>query len=837
MAKVYLTTANSLYANPYEADNADGGQSYMRVGNYSDGRALFILLKLPPIEQAVAEYILGLPAYNSGYYSNTDLNVKIHPVTGAWSAATKFGSLPAYDATVVERNITENVPSSSNYDYRTGYHAATYTQRYYSGLSSTGPWTLLDVFSITQTAYNNLLSAWGGTEHIYTSSGEWERITISYTAAYYDTYVKYHETDITTVAQWLYNNGYGANPSVLIRFDLPGANDTRKFYKTPNNTTNALRPYANVTYATTPAPTNPVIPAISAITDAAPTFDWSDSTDYIFESSELSYEFEFSEDGIAYGGTVTTDPGISQHTLDIKTLLSFEPGQYYHNTGCKIRVRAKTPLWGDPAQNYYSDWVESAAFTVDYRIIPNAPTVSVDNDAPYEGEGVTFTCRRPAQYNTHDSAGSINELTYQIRYGATTLADETEPVTSATKNVPYTVGELTAGTDLAVSIYARCIDTEGQESPLSAVLPMTIKRFRAPIINIAGAERGETTIDVAVDIQDTGYAGTQSNTQINKIQYNIGAGWVDATLDGWTDLSNSFTVTGIDADLAYTLQVRAVNNPPAGTALTGLTGEATSESIPEFRAAMIVFKDTVKDEKAVGVVKLYLGIEFDEELTDTDVKAFKSLTKEGWIPVADTWEYASVSGIIGIVTVPSGAQSIYRKGDAIKFTQGDPATVKKFYIISDPTDTTIQISGGTDYTLTNEAISDIYYSHIKPVDFPDAFSYTPSFSASSTMTYTVENIYFAMFCMMGGLVKVHIYADGTTGGTMSSTLLASLPIPVHDSCIYTAAAGRTSSGGVTLAGNAWVETDNNAYLRKYDSSNYTAGAGRIFIIHAEYLAA
>jgi hypothetical protein len=598
------------------------------------------------------------------------------------------------------------------------------------------------------------------------------------------------------------------------------------------------KPVIEITYADIPDPTEAIIPAIGTVTTAEKLFDWSDSTDYIFDSSELSYEFEFSDDnGSTYSDTVTTDPGISQHTLDIKTLLSFEPGQYYHNTGCKIRVRAKTPLWGDPAQNYYSDWVESAAFTVDYRIIPNAPTVSVDNDAPYEGEGVTFTCRRPAQYNTHDSAGSINELTYQIRYGATTLADETEPVTSATKNVPYTVGELTAGTDLAVSIYARCIDTEGQESPLSAVLPMTIKRFRAPIINIAGAERGETTIDVAVDIQDTGYAGTQSNTQINKIQYNIGAGWVDATLDGWTDLSNSFTVTGIDADLAYTLQVRAVNNPPAGTALTGLTGEATSESIPEFRAAMIVFKDTVKDEKAVGVVKLYLGIEFDEELTDTDVKAFKSLTKEGWIPVADTWEYASVSGIIGIVTVPSGAQSIYRKGDAIKFTQGDPATVKKFYIISDPTDTTIQISGGTDYTLTNEAISDIYYSHIKPVDFPDAFSYTPSFSASSTMTYTVENIYFAMFCMMGGLVKVHIYADGTTGGTMSSTLLASLPIPVHDSCIYTAAAGRTSSGGVTLAGNAWVETDNNAYLRKYDSSNYTAGAGRIFIIHAEYLAA
>jgi hypothetical protein len=826
MSKVYLTTTNSLYANPYEADNADGGQTYMRVGNYPDGRALFILLKLPPIEQAVAEYILGLPAYNSGYYSNTDLNVKIHPVTGAWTTATKFNQLPAYDAeTVVERNITENEPSSSFYDYRTGYHAAQYKYKI-----------------LYQYDFPPYLHYWDGSYkyfssyqgELYKPSSTWYEY-VSTIPAYYDTYIKYHETDITTVAQWLYNNGYGANPSILIRFDLPGTNDTRKFYKTPNNTSNPLRPYVDYVYATTPGPITPAITAVGTITAASQLFDWSDSTDYIFDSSELSYEFEFSEDGTTYGGTVTTDPGVSQHTLDIKTLLSLEPGQYYYNEGCKVRIRAKTPLWGDPQQYYYSVWAESSAFTVDYRIAPTAPTVLVDNDTPYEGEEITFTCGRPVSYNSHDSAGIVNELTYQIRYGATTLADEAEPVTSATKDVPYTVGELTAGADLAVSIYARAIDTEGQESPLSTVLPMTIKRFRAPIINIANIDRAETSADVSIVIQDTGYAGTQTNAQINKIQYNIGSEWVDATLDGWTEMANSFTISGLDPDTAYTVQVRAVNNPPDGTALTGKMGNAASESIPEFRAVLTVFKDSVTGEKAVGVVKLYLGIEFDEELTDKDAKAFKSLTKEGWIPVTDTWAYASVDGIIGTVTVPSGAEALYRKGDAVKFTQG--GVDKQFYIITDPTDTAIQISGGTDYTLTNEAISDIYYSHIKPVDFPDAFNYTPSFSASSTMTYTVTNIYFAMFCMMGGLVKVHIYADGTTGGTMSSTLLASLPIPVHSSCIYTAAAGRTSSGSGTVAGNAWVETDNNAYLRKYDSSNYTAGTGRIFIIHAEYLAA
>lgn len=91
---------------------------------------------------------------------------------------------------------------------------------------------------------------------------------------------------------------------------------------------------------------------------------------------------------------------------------------------------------------------------------------------------------------------------------------------------------------------------------------------------------------------------------------------------------------------------------------------------------------------------------------------------DGWIAVSDSWTYSSVSGVLGTITVPSGAASRYRKGDKVKFTQ---TTVKYFYIMS-ITDTTLVVSGGSDYALANAAISSISFSRADtPFGFPDYF--------------------------------------------------------------------------------------------------------------------
>jgi hypothetical protein len=91
------------------------------------------------------------------------------------------------------------------------------------------------------------------------------------------------------------------------------------------------------------------------------------------------------------------------------------------------------------------------------------------------------------------------------------------------------------------------------------------------------------------------------------------------------------------------------------------------------------------------------------------------VTQTGWISVSDSWAYASADNPTGVITVPSGAVSLYNTGDRIKLTQ----TGVKYFIVTGVTDTTLTVYGGTDYTLANAAISSIYYSHQKsPVGFP-----------------------------------------------------------------------------------------------------------------------
>lgn len=103
-----------------------------------------------------------------------------------------------------------------------------------------------------------------------------------------------------------------------------------------------------------------------------------------------------------------------------------------------------------------------------------------------------------------------------------------------------------------------------------------------------------------------------------------------------------------------------------------------------------------------------------------DIEA-KASTDTGWREVTDSWSYASATTI----TVPSDATAKYSVGDKIRLTQ---STVKYFYITG-VASTTLTINGGTDYTLANEAISDVSYSKaLTPQGFPQYFAYSPTLS-------------------------------------------------------------------------------------------------------------
>lgn len=94
---------------------------------------------------------------------------------------------------------------------------------------------------------------------------------------------------------------------------------------------------------------------------------------------------------------------------------------------------------------------------------------------------------------------------------------------------------------------------------------------------------------------------------------------------------------------------------------------------------------------------------------------------DGWITSPDTWVYASATTFT-IAGVDRTAQ--FPIGTKIKLTQ---TTLKYFYVTAAAfsTNTTITLSGGSDYSLANAAITSPTYSYeTTPQLFPQSFAYT-----------------------------------------------------------------------------------------------------------------
>lgn len=140
----------------------------------------------------------------------------------------------------------------------------------------------------------------------------------------------------------------------------------------------------------------------------------------------------------------------------------------------------------------------------------------------------------------------------------------------------------------------------------------------------------------------------------------------------------------------------------------------------------------------------------------------------GWIGAVGTWTYASATTI----TVPSGAATYYAIGDRIKLTQ---TTAKFFYVVT-VADTLLTITGGTDYTLANAAITLPYFSHAaSPVGFPNRFAYSPTigFTAGAAPTTPTTVAYFAL---NGRVCTVSTYTTYTGAGTTVTAATLTLPI-------------------------------------------------------------
>ncbi len=178
-----------------------------------------------------------------------------------------------------------------------------------------------------------------------------------------------------------------------------------------------------------------------------------------------------------------------------------------------------------------------------------------------------------------------------------------------------------------------------------------------------------------------------------------------------------------------------------------------------------------------------------------------SLTsRDGWEVVNDTLVYASavtftISGVDRTTT--------YTKGTRIKLTN---STVKYFVVASSAfsTNTTVTVTGGTDYALANAAITSPFYSYdINPQGYPGTFAFAPGYTGYGTPPVTT-----GFFSVVGNMCQVISDAALATSNANTFTMtgmpitnaltLTKIPCVIRDNGSDASAYLSFSSSGTTL---------------------------------------
>ena len=107
-----------------------------------------------------------------------------------------------------------------------------------------------------------------------------------------------------------------------------------------------------------------------------------------------------------------------------------------------------------------------------------------------------------------------------------------------------------------------------------------------------------------------------------------------------------------------------------------------------------------------------------------DKASAPTLSASGWADAPGTWSYSSASAPNFVVSINTDVTNILGLGMRIKLTQG---TIKYFIVVNigvySGGVTLVTLYGGTNYTLVNSAISNIFYS---PMKLPQGFPYNPA---------------------------------------------------------------------------------------------------------------
>jgi hypothetical protein len=209
------------------------------------------------------------------------------------------------------------------------------------------------------------------------------------------------------------------------------------------------------------------------------------------------------------------------------------------------------------------------------------------------------------------------------------------------------------------------------------------------------------------------------------------------------------------------------------------------------------------------------GAVTSSKIASATITSAQLVSNDGWVTANETITYASATTF----TCSSELAALLQTGDKIKLTQ---TTVKYFYVVS-KSGTTITITGGTDYTLANAAITLPYYSHeANPVGFPGAFAFTPTITAGSGTFTAASGV--GRFSITGRRCFTVIAATITTIGT-GSGCVATLPVSAASAAPVNNIMGACREDQNT--GNAGIIKSNGNLTQmsfaRYDNGNIVSG--------------
>jgi hypothetical protein len=222
--------------------------------------------------------------------------------------------------------------------------------------------------------------------------------------------------------------------------------------------------------------------------------------------------------------------------------------------------------------------------------------------------------------------------------------------------------------------------------------------------------------------------------------------------------------------------------------------------------------DNVDDAMADHINKIEDKIGIDE---DTETSSLDYMLRTGWTPARETWTYASATTI----TVPSGAEDKYQKGDKIRLKQGGDY---KYWPIIAVADELLTIAENDDYTLADAEITDNYYSKVEnPQGFPNVFYYPPDYSSGGSMDFISTSS--AGFVINGQTVSIYFNTVGETTGSGYPIIYATAPEGItSDQTTGTAGWGR-ETGSNTLVMGIIEKNSNNVVIYNRDISNWDIG--------------